>query len=105
MVIIETRIFTKQVLRLLSDEEYRMLQEELASAPDAGTIIRGGGGIRKFRWKLPGRGKSDGARVIYYWAIPNDQILMLFIYPKNEQEDLTQEQLRILRQIVEDEYP
>jgi len=105
MVIIETRTFTKQVLSLLSEEEYRMLQEELVSAPDAGAIIRGSGGIRKFRWKLPGRGKSGGARIIYYWAISHDQILMLFMYPKNEQENLTQEQLRILRQIVEDEYP
>jgi hypothetical protein len=31
--------------------------------------------------------------------------LMLFIYPKSEQEDLTAQQLRILRQIVEEEYP
>jgi len=30
---------------------------------------------------------------------------MLFIYPKSEQEDLTPQQLRILRQIVEEEYP
>jgi hypothetical protein len=30
---------------------------------------------------------------------------MLFMYPKNEQENLTREQLRILRQIVENEYP
>lgn len=105
MVIIETRIFTKQVLSLLSEEEYRMLQEQLVSAPDAGAIIRGGGGIRKIRWKLPGRGKSGGVRIIYSWAISNDQILMLFMYPKSEMGNLTKEQLHILRQVVEEEYP
>lgn len=105
MVIIETRVFSKQVLKLLPDEEYRILQEELVAAPDAGTIIRGSGGVRKLRWKLPGRGKSGGVRVIYYWAISEDQILMLFMYPKSEMDNLTKEQLQVLRRIVEEEYP
>jgi hypothetical protein len=30
---------------------------------------------------------------------------MLFAYPKNEREDLTVAQCRILRKIVEEEYP
>ena len=57
------------------------------------------------RWNLTGKGKRGGTRVIYYWAVAQDQILMLFIYPKQERGDLTPAQLRILRQIVEKEYP
>lgn len=30
---------------------------------------------------------------------------MLFIYPKNVQDDLTPEQLRVLRRVVETVYP
>jgi len=30
---------------------------------------------------------------------------MLFMYAKSEQEDLTPDQIKILRKIVEDEYP
>jgi len=32
-------------------------------------------------------------------------ILLLFVFRKNERSDLTPEQLRILRQIVEKDYP
>ena len=42
--------------------------------------------------------------MIYYWAVAQDQILMLIIYAKNEQDDLTPDQLKILRKIIEEEY-
>jgi len=39
MVIIETSVFTRQVQKLLSDEEYRRLQIELSNRPNMGVII------------------------------------------------------------------
>ena len=104
MVIIETSIFTRQIEKVLDDEEYRALQTLLISRPDAGKVIVGSGGIRKARWAASGRGKRGSARVIYYWAVRRDHILMLLIYQKNEQDDLTPAQLQRLRQIVEKEY-
>lgn len=104
MVIIETSIFTQQVQALLSDEDYRKLQVALILHPELGAIIPGSGGLRKTRWGIQGRGKRSGVRVIYYWMIMQDKILMLFMYAKNDQEDLTQEQLKVLRKIVEEEY-
>jgi hypothetical protein len=62
-------------------------------------------GIRKVRWKVQGSGKRGGARVVYYWAVEQDSILMLFIFGKNERSDLTPAQIKVLRQIVEEEYP
>jgi mRNA-degrading endonuclease RelE of RelBE toxin-antitoxin system len=105
MVIFETSIFTRQVQALLSDEEYRQLQMALILHPDLGAVIPGSGGLRKVRWSTGGRGKRGGVRVIYYWAVVHDRILMLFMYAKNEQDDLTPEQLKVLRRIVEEEYP
>ena len=105
MVIIETSIFTNQVQALLSLEEYRKLQMALMIRPDLGTVIPGSGGLRKVRWSLSGRGKRGGVRTIYYWAVANDQILMLLMYAKNERDDLTPTQLKVLRKIVEEEYP
>jgi hypothetical protein len=105
MIIIETTVFTRQVLELLSEDEYRLLQLVLAGRPDAGVLIKGGGGLRKVRWAVEGRGKRGGVRVIYYWAVPQDQLLLLLMYPKNERDDLTPEELKRLRSIIEREYP
>jgi len=104
LVILETTIFSRQVQELLSDEEYRQLQLTLILRPDLGAVIPGSGGLRKARWSAAGHGKRGGVRVIYYWMVVNDKILMLFIYAKNERDDLTGDQLKVLRRIIEEEY-
>lgn len=73
--------------------------------PALGDIIQGSGGIRKIRWAAKGHGKSGGARIIYYWAVAHDTILMLAVYPKNVKADLTWDELKRLNRIVEKEYP
>lgn len=101
MVIIETQFFTRRIAELMSEDEYRELQEALIKRPAMGPIIAGTGGLRKVRWKLEGRGKSGGIRVIYYWMVSDDQLYMVYGYPKNEQENLTSEQKKLLKKIVE----
>ena len=104
MTIIETPIFTRRIQLMLSDEEYRLLQAHLVNKPDIGKVIPGSGGMRKLRWSAKGHGKRGGIRVIYYWFMSKDIILLLFAYSKNEQDDLTKEQLRQLKKIIEREY-
>jgi hypothetical protein len=101
VILIETSVFTKEIKDLLSDEENRMLQTALMFRPDAGDIVRGGGGLRKVRWNLPGMGKRGGLRVIYYWD-PPDAIYMILPYKKTDQDDLTSEQLKFLRNMVKE---
>ncbi|HAT41428.1 MAG TPA: hypothetical protein DCS87_06825 [Rheinheimera sp.] len=101
MMIIETPIFTKLITELMSDDEYRALQEALIMRPELGVVIKNSGGLRKLRWALQGRGKSGGVRVIYYWMNADEQLYMLLAYPKNEQENLTHAQLNVLRAIVQ----
>jgi hypothetical protein len=47
MIFIETKIFTKQIKDLVSNEEYRQLQQDLLVQPDKGDLIKNGSGIRK----------------------------------------------------------
>ena len=54
MIFIETSIFTKEVKRLLPDDEYKQLQSDLMLRPEAGVLIKGSGGLRYIRWNLPG---------------------------------------------------
>jgi len=105
VVIVETRAFTARIDDLLTDEQYRGLQPHLVRRPTAGSAIPGTGGLRKLRWVASGRGKRGGTRVIYFWHPASSQLLMLFAFGKNERTDLTAEQRKVLRQIVESEYP
>ena len=104
MRIVETPIFTKRVKEILSEEEYRLFQIKLIDDPEAGRIIQSSGGIRKIRWSGSGRGKRGGSRILYYWYNRRGVILMLFIFKKNEKDDLTKAQLEDLKKIVETEY-
>lgn len=88
----------------MPDEDYRELQFHLASRPDAGKLIPGSGGLRKIRWSLGSHGKRGGVRTIYYWAVAQEKILMLMVYSKTEQDDLTPDQLRVLKQVVREEF-
>jgi hypothetical protein len=72
--------------------------------PEKGRVITGSGGLRKIRCNIPGKGKSGGVRIIYYWVKRKDIILMLLIYPKNEQDNLTSVQLKTLKTLVEKEF-
>ena len=100
-VFFETSMFTRRVTALLTDDKYAALQQVLVENPKAGDLIPGSGGLRKLRWGLEGRGKRGGARVIYYYVFSREQFYMLLIYGKNEQDDLSTEQLRTLKKAVE----
>ena len=102
MLFIETPIFTKLVTDLIPDDEYRKIQLALLLRPEAGKIIRGSGGLRKMRWKSVSSGKRGGLRIIYFRDVPEDRIYMLLIYKKSKQEDLTPNQLKILRHLVKE---
>lgn len=97
MKFMEFGTFTRRVYELLDDEEYRALQNVLLENPNAGVVIPGTGGVRKLRWAGSGRGKRGGLRVIYYVAMPEQTFVMIHIYAKSEQDDLTPDQKRALR--------
>ncbi len=102
MIFIETPTFSRLIVELLDDDEYSKLQVDLAKRPDAGDLIKNGGGIRKLRWKRAGTGKSGGIRVIYYWLTEDNQIFMLVAYPKSVKDNLTDKETAILRKLVKE---
>jgi hypothetical protein len=71
-------------------------------SPDAGDLISGGSGLRKLRWSAQGRGKRGGARVIYYWNVPGEQIYLIYGYVKSERDDLTPPQVKALAALMKD---
>jgi hypothetical protein len=104
MRFLETPVFTHAVTALLGDENFAALQAALLLRPKRGAVIRGSSGLRKLRWSTPGSGKRGGMRLIYFWDEPSETYYLLYLYRKNEQEDLTARQLRVLTRLVREEF-
>ena len=96
MVFIELTPFVAFRTEHWGDEDLRRLENFLFVTPDAGDVIHGGGGLRKLRWMVKGRGKRGGARVIYYRYVPGERIYLVYAYRKSERSDLTREQVKVL---------
>lgn len=99
MEFIEFPAFTDQIEKFLSVDEQHALQIALINRPDMGALIRGSGGLRKMRWKLRAGGKRGGLRIIYY-LYSSETFYMLYAYKKSDQEDLTPNQLKLLRDLM-----
>jgi hypothetical protein len=102
----ETGVFPRSITALLRDDEYAQLQGVLVVQPAAGDLIKDTGGLRKLRWSQQrrGKGKRGGVRVIYYWYAAGSLIYMLLAYSKDEQDDLTAAQKRVLVQLIREEF-
>jgi mRNA-degrading endonuclease RelE of RelBE toxin-antitoxin system len=100
--IIEFDAFADDADKLLSVKELDDLRVLLACNPEFGNKIPGTGGIRKLRVGLEskGKGKRGGARVIYYFHSQTMPLALLAIYAKGEKIDLTVDEKRELRSLV-----
>lgn len=99
-------VFTKPFLNCwkamgLSDSDLIELEKLLLANPQVGDVIQGTGGARKMRISLDRNGKSGGGRVIYLDVFEKERLYLLFAYPKNVQENLTADQKKAIRQLVE----
>ena len=53
------------------------------------------------RIQLEGCGKSGGGRVIYLDVFEQENLYLLFAYPKNVQENLTPDQKKAIGKMIE----
>lgn len=100
ITVVETVEFLPATKKLMDDAERAELVDYLAWNPTAGNVIPGSGGVRKIRWGLEGRGKRGGARVIYFFHDMEMPLLLLKAYAKNDQADLSSDELKAMRQFT-----
>lgn len=103
MQFIEQSHFTKAIQRF-PDYDYALFQEDLATSPEQGDLIRNTGGFRKARMGFPSLsiGKSGGARIIYLYEPKQETIYLVMIYGKNQKKDLSREEENHLRKIADE---
>lgn len=102
-IFVMTQDFDEEWKKLgLTDEELTRLQKELAKDPNAGDMIQGTHGCRKYRIPMEGRGKRGGGRVIYIDFIRFEKIYLITVYAKNEQENITKQECENIKKAVKD---
>ncbi|MBT8421334.1 MAG: type II toxin-antitoxin system RelE/ParE family toxin [Gammaproteobacteria bacterium] len=87
--IVELPEFQRRASALLTDTEKQSLIDYLAAHPRSGVIMQGTGGVRKLRWASSGKGKSRGARVIYYYHNESVPLFLLTVFGKSEKDNLS----------------
>jgi len=104
-IFVELPPFERNRQDYLSDENFHEFQKVLMQNPEAGDVIEGTGGLRKIRYtdEKRGKGKRGGLRVIYYWWVSGQQFWLFTLYNKNEMDDLTSEQRKILKDLLKHE--
>jgi mRNA-degrading endonuclease RelE of RelBE toxin-antitoxin system len=92
--------YLRRARRLVADEARLAAEDGIALDPLRWPVVAGTGGCRKARIALPGRGKSGGARVIYFFAVADGTLVFVDVYAKNEKEDLSAADKRALREFA-----
>lgn len=102
---IELPAFERYRQEYLDDGSFSQLQNLLMDNPEAGDVIEGTGGLRKVRFgdAKRGKGKRGGLRVIYYWWLAGKQFWLFTVYNKDEKDDLTPAQKKILKALIKQE--
>jgi len=100
--VVETPEFRRCARKLLTDGERDTLIDYLAAYPNAGEVMQGTGGARKFRWGAKGRGKSGGVRVVTFYGGAPIPVFLLTVFGKGEKANLTKAERNELRKILSD---
>jgi hypothetical protein len=97
----ETRHFSRRAEKGLTAAELHGAIEMIAADPLCGDLIEGSGGLRKVRFATGSKGKSGGARIIYYWFADNAPIFLLDVFKKGEKDNLSKAERNDLAKLAE----
>jgi len=92
--VIETPTFQKQSEKIWSEDERLDFISWIAVNPLAGDVIPNAEGARKVRWSIRGRGKRGGARIIYFNQSEQGKIILIAVYKKSEQENISPREIQ-----------
>ena len=104
---VESDAFTRRLLALAkehADDVLLEIQNDLLENPKRGPVVKGTAGVRKSRATDPtrGKGKRSGLRYMYYYLERDGRIFLLMMFSKDEQDDLTKSQKKVLVSFVQD---
>ena len=101
-VFIQTPIFSNSLDKKEAGHVLEEIEEKILKNPECGDIVQGCGGVRKLRVKDPKRGKGTrgGLRILFLDLPHKGRVYLVYLYGKDETEDINQEEKRQIREIA-----
>ncbi|MDP2892717.1 MAG: type II toxin-antitoxin system RelE/ParE family toxin [Bacillota bacterium] len=84
----------------LTEDDIVDLEYALIINPNSGDIVEGTGGLRKFRWALPNRGKRGSIRVVYVDFVSFEKLYFISAYTKDEKDNLTNTERSEIKRVI-----
>ncbi len=101
LTVVESPNFQKLWPRYWDEDERAEFAAFIALDPQAGSVIRGSGSVRKVRWAREGTGKSGGVRIVYLTRNEAGDVYLLTLYAKSESENISLSTLKEIRRALE----
>ena len=102
ITIVDTAAFEGAAKKLFSEPELERLRDYVARFRELGAVIPDTGGVRKLRWASQNnRGKSSGARIIYYFLDDDFPLYLIAAYAKNKKSNLSEAEKKAARKFVD----
>lgn len=98
ITVVETPAYLAAAKGLLSEAERAAIVDMVAADPECGVAL--GGGIRKVRIGVDGRGKRGGGRVVYIYAGQDIPVFLMTVFAKNEMANLSRSEQAGLAEIA-----
>lgn len=101
-VFVQLPTFAKRLMDRGGDDLLRAIEAEILNNVEVGDIVQGCGGVRKMRIGDPARrkGKRGGFRVLFLDLPRSEKTMLLYLYGKDEAEDLTADQKSLFSAMV-----
>ncbi|NJO33482.1 MAG: addiction module toxin RelE [Rhodospirillales bacterium] len=94
--------FTREAKKLFDAEELERLRDHAAMFRELGPVMRDTGGLRKLRWATDNnKGKSHGARIVYFYGGDHMPLYLIAVYPKSKKATLSGAEKKAAKKMVE----
>ena len=101
--VVETITYLKAAAKAgMTEAERELAVTIVATEPQAGDIIAGGGGVCKLRVPGRGKGKSGGYRVLTYYLTEDEPVFLLSVLNKAKQANFSDAQTAVLKDVAKE---
>ena len=103
---IESHGFQEEWTQLgLTDDDLQVLQKTILAQPTSGSVVKGTNGLRKLKFFPHSKGGARRWMRVGYVHFPDvSMVLLVVVYAKNEQDDLSAADRKTIKQ-ASDNYP